>query len=333
MTEPVPQSSPRRAGLAYLGRRLAHTACLLFGVSLLSFLLIEMAPGEVFDEMRLNPRVSPESVAALRAQYGLDQPFAVRYVRWLGSALRGELGVSLAYNSPVGPLLWVRAGNTLLLTGTALALAWLIALPLGVWSAAGRGRWLDRCLGRAMTGLLALPDLLLALALLWLAVRTGWFPAGGMRSLASDSAGWADLALHLLLPVVVLVLVSLPTLVRHVRAAMLEVLDSPFIRAARGYGIPQGRLLFRHALPAAANPLVSLFGLSLGTLLSASLLIEVVMSWPGMGPLLLEAILARDLYVVVAAVVFSAGFLIAGSLVADLLLYVADPRIRTEAGS
>jgi peptide/nickel transport system permease protein len=137
-------------------------------------------------------------------------------------------------------------------------------------------------------------------------------------------------AVHLVLPVAVLVLGSLPILLRHTRAAVLEVLDSPYVRAARGHGISPWRILFRHALPAAINPLVSLFGFSLGSLLSASLLTEVVMSWPGLGPLLLEAVLARDIYVVIGAVVLSTIFLVFGTLLADFLLFAADPRIRTE---
>jgi peptide/nickel transport system permease protein len=139
-----------------------------------------------------------------------------------------------------------------------------------------------------------------------------------------------DLALHMILPVAALVLSALPLLVRHVRAAVADVLNAPFLLAALGHGIPRRTLLYRYALPAAANPLISLLGFSIGALLSGSLLIEVVMSWPGLGPLLLEAILARDLYVVVGGILFSALFLVGGNLLADLLLYWADPRIRTE---
>ncbi len=142
-----------------------------------------------------------------------------------------------------------------------------------------------------------------------------------------------DLALHMVLPVTALVLSALPLLVRHVRAAVADVLNAPFLLAAAGHGIPRRTLLYRYALPAAANPLISLFGFSIGTLLSGSLLIEVVMSWPGLGPILLEAILARDLYVVVGGIVFSTLFLVGGNLFADLVLYWADPRIRTESGA
>jgi len=319
--------------MRFLAGRLLHGLFLLFGVSVLSFLFVALAPGSFLDEMRLSPQISPETVAALRAQYGLDRPLPVRYTRWVRSVLQGELGFSFAYNTPAAPLLRVRARNTLVLTGSATLLAWATAIPIGVWAAARKGRVVDQLTTASATALLAVPDLLLALGLLLLAVRTGWFPTGGMVSLGFEALGFGakvkDAARHLTLPVVTLVVGTLPVLVKHVRAALIEVLDSAFLRAARGHGIPRRRLLFRYALPAAANPLISLFGFSVGALLSTSLLVEVVMSWPGLGPLLLEAILARDLYLVIGAVMFSTVFLLAGNLLADVLLYANDPRIRT----
>ena len=193
---------------------------------------------------------------------------------------------------------------------------------------------MDRlCLGTT-SALLAIPEILLALGLLFVALRTGWIPTGGIVSIGFDQLSeWdkvTDVAAHLFLPVGVLVLGNLPTLVRHVRASVLEVLSSPFIRAARAHGIKRRSILFRYALRAAANPLISLFGLSLAALVSGSLLVEVIMDWPGAGPLLTEAILARDFYVVVGAVMFSALVAFAGNLAADLLLYILDPRIRLE---
>ena len=320
--------------MRYLTVRFLQGFLLLLGVSLLSFVFLELAPGDFFQEMRLNPQISPNTVARLRAEYGMDRPLRVRYVRWLASVVHGDFGFSFAYGSPVAPLLLVRARNTLLLTGTATLLAWASALPLGVFCAAQPGQWLDRACSLLTSTLLAIPELLLGLCFLALGVRTGWFPAGGMVSARfedlSRSQHIRDLLWHLVLPVVVLVLGSLPILLRHVRAAMLEVLNSTFIRATLGHGIPTRRILFRHALPAAVNPLVSLFAYSLAALLSGSLLTEVIMSWPGLGPLLLEAVLARDVYVVVGAVTFSAIFLVAGMTLGDLLLFAADPRIRSE---
>jgi peptide/nickel transport system permease protein len=319
----------------FLLRRLAHAAFLLLGVSVLAFIFSTLAPGNYFDDMRLNPQISAERLSALRAEYRVEQPLPVRYARWAGAVLHGDLGFSFAYNMAVGPLLWARARNTLLLTGTATALAWMLALPLGVWSAEKPGRPADVALSWATAVLLIIPDLTLALGLLVLAVRSGWLPTGGLVSVGFGGFSAAhrvrDVAWHMVLPVTVLVASALPVLLRHVRAAVAEALEAPFLRAAEGHGISRGRLLYRYVLPAAAHPLIALFGFSLGTLLSASLLVEVVMSWPGLGPFLLEAILARDLYVVIGGVLLSTLFLVAGNFVADLLLFWVDPRIRAEA--
>lgn len=323
--------------MRYLLRRLVHALLLIFGVSILTFLFTTLAPGNYFDEMRLNPQIAPETLVALRAQYQLDRPLPLRYASWLNSVLHGQMGFSFAYNSPVAPLLLTRAKNTLLLTITATFLAWLVALPLGILSAENLGRFPDRLISWGTAVFLVIPDLALALGLLVLAVRTGWFPTGGMASVDFASLSplhkIRDLALHMALPVAVLVLSALPLLVRHVRAAVAEVLHAPFLLAAEGHGIPRTTLLLRYLLPAAANPLLSLFGFSIGALLSGSLLIEVVMSWPGLGPFLLEAILARDIYIVVGGVLLSTIFLSAGNFLADILLYWIDPRIRTESAS
>jgi peptide/nickel transport system permease protein len=327
-------TSAVKSPIRYLERRAIHAILLLLGASLLSFLFSSLAPGSFFDEMKLNPQISPETVAALRSQYGLDQPLPVRYVRWVKSVLRGEWGYSFAYNQPVRSLLMVRARNTLLLTTLALALAWLIAVPIGVWIASRRGRWDDQLASASTSLLLSVPELVLALGLLYLVIRTHALPVGGMVSTGFDRLGsWEqvrDLAAHLIVPVTTLVLASLPILIRHVRASMIEVLQAPFIQAARGHGISRSRLLFCYALPAAANPLISLFGLSVAGLLSGSLLVEVITGWPGLGPLLLEACFSRDIYVVIGVVMASTMFMILGSLLADVMLVVADPRVRTD---
>jgi peptide/nickel transport system permease protein len=318
--------------MARVARRIVHGLLLMAGVSVFAFALLSAAPGNFFDELRLNPQVSPETVAALKIQYGMDRPLPVRYLRWVASVARGQFGYSLSYHCTVGSLLWLRARNTLLLTGFATLLAWMVALPWGVLEALHRGGWVDRMGGAVTAVLLAIPDVLLGLLLLLFAARTGWFPTGGMASVDAASAAFLgrlqDAALHLFLPVVALALGTIPILVRHVRSAMVGVLDSPFVEAARGHGIPKWRLIYRHALPAAMNSLISQLGFSIGALLSMSLLMEVVLSWPGLGPLVLEAILARDVYVVIAAVMLSSVFLVIGNLVADLLLYWSDPRIR-----
>jgi peptide/nickel transport system permease protein len=204
-----------------------------------------------------------------------------------------------------------------------------------VLAAGWKGRWADRLFSGGTSALLALPDVLITLLALLLALKTGMFPVGGMTSVNAQDQGtraWlCDLGRHMVLPVAALVIGSLTIILRHVRASVGEVMESSYMRAAEGHGLPRMKLLFGYALPAAANPLISLFGLSVALLLSVSLLIEVVMSWPGMGPLLLEAILARDLFVVIGAVMLSTVFLIAGNLLGDVLLYAYDPRIRRQA--
>lgn len=318
--------------MKYLCRRLSHGVFLLLGVSVLCFLFADIAPGTFFEEMRLNPQISSTTVNALEQQYGLNQPLPMRYFRWAKSAIVGGWGYSLAYGTPVRPLVLSRARNTLLLAGISTLLLWLIAIPLGVWAAYRSGRWSDRLCMSGTSLLLSVPELVLALALLYWAVRTNALPVGGMGSLGTESQtlwprAW-DLLRHLAIPVTVLLLAGLPLIVRHVRSSMMEVLHAPFIQAARGHGVGSFRILFCYAFPAAANPLISLFGVSIGGLLSGSLLVEVITGWPGLGPLLLDAAMSRDLYVMIGAVMLSAFLMIAGNLFADFLLFAADPRIR-----
>jgi len=321
--------------IRYLARRAGHGLLMLVGISILLFLLFQAAPGDFLSDARMNSQISAETLAQLRAQYGLDQPLPVRYWQWIKSSAKGDFGYSFAYNTPASTLLWPRARNTLLLSVPALLISWLIAVPLGVLAAGWRGRWADRLFSGGTSTLLALPDVLVALLALLIALKTGIFPVGGMTSInAQDQGTWAwlrDLSWHMVLPVAALVIGSLTIILRHVRASVSEVLESSYMRAAEGHGLSRYKLLFGYALPAAANPLISLFGLSVAMLLSVSLLIEVVMSWPGMGPLLLEAILARDLFVVIGAVMLPTVFLVVGNLLGDVLLYAFDPRIRRQA--
>jgi peptide/nickel transport system permease protein len=320
--------------MKYLFRRAMHGTLLLIGASILCFLFSDLAPGSFFDEMKLNPQISASTVAALRAQYGLDRALPVRYGSWVQSVLRGEFGYSFAYNTSVRSLLMLRARNTLFLTSLATILAWLIAVPLGVWMASHPGKWLDRiCMGGTSL-LISLSELVLVLGLLYFAVRTHALPVGGMVSAGFDQLSvfgkvW-DLTAHLIVPAAALTLASLPILARHVRACLLEILATPFIESARAHGIGRARLLFRHALPAAANPLISLLGLSVGGLLSGSLLVEVITGWPGLGPLLLESSMSRDLYVVVGIVMASTVFMVSGNFLADVMLVIVDPRLRAD---
>jgi peptide/nickel transport system permease protein len=320
------------SALRFVLRRLAHGALITLGVSMLTFTLLELAPGEFFDDLKLDTTVAAGTVESLRQSHGLTATPPVRFAQWLGSVARGDFGLSLAHRAPVAPLLWERARNTLVLTVPALFITWLIALPVGLWAARNRGRLLDRLCTGATSTLLALPDLLIGLFMLLVALETGLFPTGGMFSPGAtdrDLGGRAlDLARHAVLPLLAIVVSTLPMILRHVRASAIEATHAPAVRSARGHGIRGWRLDLRYVLTIAANPLISLGGLSIAGLLSASLLIEVVMSWPGLGPLIVDALLARDVHVVLGASMLATVFLIGGNLLADLTLFAVDPRIR-----
>ncbi len=317
--------------MRYIARRALHSAIVLFFISIAAFLLLEIAPGTYVDEIRLNPRLSPQTVALLKSRYGLDQPVAVRYLRWIRSIARGEFGFSFSYGMPAGRVILPRARNTLVLAVAATACAWCAALVLGVITAVRGGSWVERAIRAPMALLQSVPEVLLALLLSIAAVRMHWAPAGGIAShdsATSPSADMGDAVRRLALPVLALTLIMLPVLVRHAQAAIREAMTAPHVRAARALGIPPRRFWALYVLRSAANPLISLFGLSIGALLSASLLVEIVMSWPGIGPMLLEAIFSRDVYIVIGATLLAATFVVAGNLISDLLLWLADPRIR-----
>jgi peptide/nickel transport system permease protein len=318
--------------MRFITGRLSRSVLLLFAAVFLSFVFASMAPGDYFDEMKLNPQISPETIAALHLKYGLDRPLGGRFFEWIRSAAHGDLGYSFAYNQPVTPLLWGRAKNTLILAAVATSLGWLLALPLGTWMALRRGSWRERASGVGLASFMVAPDILLALGVLIISVRTGILPVGGMYS--SQIAGtdfWThgqDAFRHLIAPACVLVLGMCPMFTAHVKSAMVAALDAPSVQSARAHGIKPLRILFRYALPLSANPLISLFGISLATLLSSTLIVEVVMSWPGLGPFFLEAIFARDIYCVIGTVFLSTLLLVAGTLAADMMLFAVDPRIR-----
>jgi peptide/nickel transport system permease protein len=221
-----------------------------------------------------------------------------------------------------------------LLTTTGMLLTWLISVSLGVWLAARRGRMLDQAFRIGSSFVISIPEVVIAVALLAIVVRWRLLPMSAGPLNGEGISLWnhlPDLAIRMLLPVTILVFVESAIIVRHVRASVLEVLGTPFVQAAHSFGISRARVLFRFVLPAAASPAIALFGFSLAGLVSGSLLIEVVCGWPGLGPLILEATLSRDFYLVIGGIMLSALFMVGGNLIADVMLLAADPRIRTGA--
>lgn len=303
-----------------------QTMLLLLAVSAAWFALLAASPGDYFDLQRLDPRVSAATVDKLRAEYGLTKPWWVRYGDWLVSVAHGEMGVSIVYNEPVADLLLPRCANTLLLTLTSTALAWGLALPAGLWAAVRRGGGIDHVWNVAAGLLLAIPELLLGTLLVYWAAGSARWPAGGMRS--AQDGGLLDILRHLALPAGVLAAGLFPIVFRHFRNALAEASGLPFVRAARAVGVSPPRIWLHSVLRVAANPMISLLGLSIGGILSSSLLAEVIFGWPGLGPLFVEAVMTKDTYLVLAPVMFSAVALAVGNLLADLLLMWNDPRIR-----
>jgi peptide/nickel transport system permease protein len=315
-------------------KRVLQAIPLLVGISLLSFFLVALAPGDPLSRLIEDPHVSRETIEAMRHRLGLDLPVPVRYWRWLAGLLQGDFGLSLEYQVPVSSLLPARLMNTLILSASSLVLALLVGLPLGFIAAVRRNGWVDRACGWLATVSLSCPRLVLALLALLVAARTGWFPIGGQYSVEFETlSGFEqlmDVLRHLILPMVILSLYPLAVYLRQMRGGLLETMTDEYVRAARAKGLSERAVIGRHALRNALNPMIALVGGSIGNLLSGSALVETVMAWPGMGRMTVEAVFARDIYVVMAAVMIAAVLLMIGNLVADVLLGVNDPRITME---
>ena len=313
-------------------RRLFHLLPILFGVSLITFLLMSLTPGDYYTTLSQNPQISPEKIAELRAKMHLDKPWYVQYVYWLKNALHGDFGFSIAYKISASELIFGRLWNTFVLSFFATALAWFVAVPLGIWAAVKKDSWADRfCSFIAFMGL-SIPEVLLALLALMFAASTGWFPVGGaegaLHDLMSPAEQLRDRLIHLVLPTIVLAASELAGIMRQMRSNLLDTLRAEFVTSARAKGLPEGWVIYKHALRNAINPLLTIFGYSLAGLLSGAFIVENVMAWPGLGRLTMEALFAKDYQLVVASVVMATGLLVAGNFVADLLLAWSDPRIR-----
>lgn len=316
----------------YILRRFLQIIPLLIGISALTFLLQQLAPGDFLNTMAENPAISAETIAAMRHRFGLDQPWYVQYGLYLKNLfLHLDFGESFSRHQPVFTVLREGLLNTLLLASTAAVVTWGLAIPLGVWAAVKQHTWVDRVLSLLAFIWLSVPEVLSGLLLLMLAARTGWFPVGGMRSLDWDDLnvfGKAiDLAQHLLLPALVVGLIPLATRMRQMRGNLLDVLRLDYVTTARAKGLDENTVVFKHALRNAINPLITLFGYTLGALVSGSLVSEIIFSWPGLGRITYEALQTKDQFLVMGSVLMASLVLVIGNLIADLLLAVADPRI------
>lgn len=313
-------------------KRLLGILVLLVAVACFTFLLVRLAPGDYFTELSQNPRISQETLQSMREQYGLDRAWYAQFGAWFSHAVRGDLGYSIAFQMPAVHLIKERFLNTVLLALTALAIGIGGAVPLALLSTWWRWKWFDRALSALTAVVISVPSFLWALFAVLVAARTGLFPIGGSRSIDyesySTSARVSDVAWHLALPAAVLGLKQVAPYLRQLQTSLGEILSEDFIVTARAKGLNEALILVKHALRNALNPLVTMFGHSLGALLSGAFVVEAIMSWPGLGNLAVSSLLARDLDVVVACLIYAAALLAAGNLIADILLTLVDPRVR-----
>jgi peptide/nickel transport system permease protein len=312
----------------YIARRLAFAAFLVIAVSSVSLVLARLAPGDFATEA-LGLDARPETIEQMRARYGLNKSIAAQYRDWLVAAAHLDFGHSLLYDRPVRDLIPERAANTAILAIAALAVATLVGLPLGILSGTRRGGFLPAVIRSTSLVLLSTPPLLTSLFLVFLAARTGWLPIAGMRSAVTPSGGATlDLLTHLIVPAAAIALPLAAVLERLQAQAMNDVISEPFVLAARARGVPRSRIVWRDALKPALRPVASVYGLIVGSLLSGSFAVEVVTAWPGLGRLMLEALRARDVYLVAGCAGAGAIFLAFGTLVSDLALGLVEPRAR-----
>ena len=312
----------------FLARRLAFALVLVLAVSSAALLLARMAPGDV--TAQLGPFVSAREIARTRARFDLDRSPAGQWTLWLSRAARFDFGDSFLYNRPVRGLVARAAANTAILAVVALAAATALGIPLGIVSGSRRGA-AAALIRAASLVCLSLPPLLTSLLLVFLAATTRWFPAGGMTSNALDlpwSAWLADVAAHLPLPALALALPIAATFERLQAQSIGDALRQPFTVAAIARGVAPRHVILRHAWRASLRPICGVYGLAIGALLSGSFVVEFITAWPGLGRLMYEALRARDIYLVAGCAAMGGFCLAGGSLIGDLLLAAADPRVK-----
>ena len=315
----------------FIFKRILQTIPLLFIVSIISFFIIRLSPVDPLAELRLNPSISQETLQREKVRLGLDKPIIVQYGLWAKSFVKGDLGIT-SNGEKVSVKLAERIPNTLLLTTIVIFMTWLVGVPFGVLGAVFNKTKFDRLLTILSSVGMAIPSFFFAILLLIFAVKTGLFPVGGLTSYDYNELSFfgkfIDLSKHLILPVTVLFTISLAGLQRQMRANMLEVLDSDYIKFARAKGLSEFKIIFKHALRNALNPMITLLGFEFAGLLSGAALTEYVFQYPGLGRLILEAVMKSDINLVMASLMIGSIMLVLGNLLADILLIITDPRVR-----
>ena len=320
--------------ILYIAKRIIQAIPILVIVSLISFFIIRLSPVDPLAELRLNPSISQETLDKEIQRLNLDKPIGVQYLSWVKSFIKGDLGYTTA-GEKVSVKLKERIPNTLLLTIVVIFMTWTVGIPLGIIASIKKGSILDRFLTILSSVGMAIPSFFFAILMLIFAVKTGLFPVGGLTSYNFNDMNFVekfiDISKHLVLPVLVLFTISLCGLQRQMRANMLEVMDSDYVKFARAKGLSEGKVIFKHALRNAINPMITLLGFEFAGLLSGAALTEYVFQYPGLGRLILEAVMKSDINLVMASLMMGTIMLVLGNLLADILLMITDPRIRRRA--
>lgn len=320
--------------ILYIAKRIIQAIPILVIVSLISFFIIRLSPVDPLAELRLNPSISQETLDKEIQRLNLDKPIGVQYLSWVKSFIKGDLGYTTA-GEKVSVKLKERIPNTLLLTFVVIFMTWTIGIPLGILASIKKGTILDRFLTIFSSVGMAIPSFFFAILMLIFAVKTGLFPVGGLTSYNFNDMNFIekfiDISKHLVLPVLVLFTISLCSLQRQMRANMLEVMDSDYVKFARAKGLSESKVIFKHALRNAINPMITLLGFEFAGLLSGAALTEYVFQYPGLGRLILEAVMKSDINLVMASLMMGTIMLVLGNILADILLMIIDPRIRRRA--
>jgi peptide/nickel transport system permease protein len=325
--------------IGYVIRRVAYMIPTLFGMSLISFLIIQLPPGDYLTSMVASmsdsgQTVDAEQIERLRSIYGLGQPFYIQYGKWMWGILsRGDFGYSFEWNQPVAGLIWSRMGSTLLISFLALIFVWGVSLPIGIYSAVRRHSIGDHVFTFFGFLGLAIPNFILALALMYIGYKYFGLSVGGLYSPEFADAGWSlgkfvDLLAHLWIPIIIIGASGTAALIRILRANLTDELHKPYVVTARARGLPEYRAILRYPVRIALNPFVSAIGWVLPHLVSGVTIVAIVLNLPTAGPLLFRALVSQDMYLAGSFILLLSALTLVGMLVSDVLLALLDPRIR-----
>ncbi|HBG6015906.1 TPA: ABC transporter permease [Clostridioides difficile] len=303
---------------------------MLILISILSFGLLELAPGDPADAY-INPLMSSQDIENIRVNMGLDKPVYIRYLNWLKNTLSGNLGISYINHMPVTEQIMEKMGNTFILMGTSLIFSILVTIPLGIFLAVNKNSITSKVSSVFNYIGVSIPSFWIGMILISIfSVKLNIFPSGGMHTIGNDSIG--DLVKHLVLPVITLGLYNTAIFTNYVEASVNEQLKKQYVITARAKGLSEKVILFKHVLKNSLTSLVTILGMSIQKLVTGAFVTEVVFSWPGMGRLMIDSIFSRDYTVIMAITMLSALFLILGNLVADILYLLIDPKIKSSKG-